>query len=157
MATDVSLEKAQALHNEAVDANRREGVVEYRVGEELSERVYEVEEGLKYVPGPGNAQIRLGPGNRFRPTEAQVRSGSLKGKARELTQSEYAGLGATKIQARVGVDIGLRTLPITGHVLKLALEAKLTEDDFAGLEPAGPGGNYTKAQVEELIAKKRAN
>lgn len=153
----MTLQEAQVSHERKVDTNRRKGVVEYKNGEKLSDRVFEVTEGLKYLPG-GKV---IGPGNRFHPTERQVQAlgrgkGGLAGKARELTQSEYDSIGRSERKPMsTGADIGVRSLPMAEGVLRLALEAGLTESDFESLEP-GHKGQFTRAQVEELIEVKQA-
>jgi hypothetical protein len=51
----------------------------------------------------------------------------------------------------------LKSLPtLTGRVLAFAVENDLTLADFEGTTPSGAGGNYTKADVEAIIAN-RAN
>lgn len=145
--TPLTLEQAQAKDADERDHNRRLGVVEYTSGEKQSDAVYEVTDGLKYLPG-GKV---LGPGNRFHPTVRQVRQGSLRGKARELTQSEYGSVRTSRKRASVnGADVGLRALPMADTTLDLALRADLTEEDFAGVEP-GFEGRYTRSQVQEII------
>lgn len=148
----LTLEQAKATDFEQRDGNRRSGVVEYESGEKQSDRVYEVTDGLKYLPG-GKV---LGPGNRFHPTERQIRNGSLKGKARELAQSEYASVSRKERRpVSSGADIGIRALPMAEGTLALALEAGLREEDFAGLEP-GYEDRYTRSQVEEIIEARDA-
>jgi hypothetical protein len=143
----LTLEQAQATDFEQRDGNRRVGVVEYESGEKQSDRVFEVTDGLKYLPG-GKV---LGPGNRFHPTVRQVESGSLRGKARELSQSEYGSVSREDRKARSrGADIGIRALPMAETTMKLALGAQLTESDFEGVEP-GYEGRYTRSQVQEII------
>lgn len=141
----------------AVDTNRRLGVVEYTSGEKQSEQVYEVIEGYKHLPGG----IRLGPGNRFHPTERQVRQtlegrGGLVGKARELTQSEYGSVSREERKpVSSGADIGIRALPMAETTLALALKEGLTESDFKGIEP-GYEDRFTRSQVEEIIEARDA-
>lgn len=148
----MTLDQAKAKRDEQIDQNRSLGVVEYKSGEAQSDKVFEVTEGLKYLPG-GKV---LGPGQRFRPTERQIANGSLRGKARELTGTEYAAIRRDERRpVSAGADIGLRALPMTNHALKLALDSGLTEADFEGVQPAGHDDQYTKAQVEEIIANRR--
>lgn len=147
-----TLEQARDTRREQVDGNRRLGVVEYESGEKQSDRVFEVTDGLKYLPG-GKV---LGPGNRFHPTERQVEQGSLRGKARELTQSEYGSVSREdRKPVSNGADIGIRALPMADTTLKLALRAELSEEDFEGIEP-GYEGRYTRSQVEEIIEARDA-
>lgn len=158
MSPATTLEQVQAKHDKAVEVNRDLNVVQYKSGEKQSERVYEVTDGVKYLPG-GKGK-RLGPGQRFHPTERQVRDGSLRGKARELSATELRGLGkpsrASGKTAVEGSDIGVRALPISSKLATYALENGLTEEDFAGVEPAGESGKFTRGQVDELIAAKSA-
>jgi hypothetical protein len=145
--TPMTLEQATAARGEAIEGNRELAVAEYKSGEKQADVVYEVIEGYKHLPGG----IRLGPGQRFRPTERQIANGSLKGKARELTRSEYGSVGRSERRAVAhGADIGIRALPMAEGTLKFALEAGLRETDFDGVEP-GFEGRYTKAQVAEII------
>jgi hypothetical protein len=147
-----ALRRAEHQHHEATESNRALGVIGYKSGEKQSEQVWEVAEGLKYLPG-GKV---LGPGHRFHPTERQVRQtakgkGGLTGKARELSRDEYASIRRDdrKPMSR-GADIGIRALPMAEGTLKFALEAGLSETDFVGIEP-GFEGRFTKAQVAEII------
>jgi hypothetical protein len=158
----MTLKEAQEQHRKDIEANQGLGVVEYDSTEPLSDRVFEVVEGKKFLPGKGAERVVIGPGNRFHPTEREIKQfrgkpgrHSLEGKARELTGTEYTGLKASPLKV-AGADIGIRALPITGHVLKLALDHNVTEGELRAIAPAGPGGNYTKAQVEEIVSK-RAN
>ena len=152
----LTLEQAQAKHAEQVDQNRALGVIDYDAKQPLSDRVFEVTDGYKYLPsGDPKKPIRLGPGQRFRPTVQQVENGSLRGKAREISATEYAGIHRHERKPMsTGADIGLRGLPMTSHALRLALDEGLTEADFAGVEPE-PNG-YTKGQVEEILARRAA-
>lgn len=152
----VTLKELQQKHEQDVETNRSTGIVEYESSEPVSDRVFEVTEGLKVLPGGKT----IAPGARFHPTEREItpfrnKGGrhSLDGKARELTATEYAGLKASSTRV-AGSDIGIRALPITGHVLRYALDNNVTEDELRAVEPAGAGGNYTKAQVEEIVAKR---
>lgn len=158
-----TLEKLQDQHVKDMDINRALGVVEYKSGEKQSDRVYEVVEGCKGLPGG----IRIGPGARFHPTEAQVKNGSLRGKARELTATEY---GSVRRHERPpvsnGADFGemaegaeaervakLSDLPMADTTLKAAIDGGLTVLDFQGIEP-GFEDRYTGSQVRELVAGK---
>jgi len=141
-----TLAQAKKEHSNAVEANRDLGVVQYKSRQEQSDAVYEVVEGCKRLPGG----LVLGPGQRFHPTVKQIKDGSLRGKARELSASELRGMRHTSTTF-AGADIGLRTIPMAESTLKLALGAGLSEDDFAGIEP-GAEGRYTRAQVREIIA-----
>lgn len=143
-----TLEQAKAQHHAAVEENRDLGVVGYDTKEKQADVVYEVENGYHHAGGK-----RLGPGQRFRPTVRQVESGSLRGKARELTRSEGRDLKRPKPARAPGADIGLRALPMAEGTLKLALEAELTEADFEGIEP-GFEGRYTRSQIEQIIEAK---
>jgi hypothetical protein len=154
-----SLKQKQDRRAIEIDQNRAIGVIDYKSNETQSREVWEVTDGLKYLPAKerGGKQQVLGPGNRFHPTTAQVEQtrrgkGGLLGKARELTATEMGAFGRRAVSA--GADIGLRSLPMTQHALSLALEFGLTEDDFRGIEP--DGDRITKAQVEELIAFRQA-
>jgi hypothetical protein len=142
-----SLKAQQAKRIDQIDLNRQLGVTDYRSGEKQSDRVYEVREGYKHLPGG----IRLGPGQRFRPTERQIANGSLRGKASELTRSEYESVRRTDRRPMSnGADIGIRALPMAEGTLRFALEAGLRAEDFEGIEPAF-NGQYTKAQVAEIL------
>lgn len=142
-----TLEQARQDRHEAIEANRALGVTEYKSGEKQSGEVYEVVEGYKHLPGG----IRLGPGQRFHPTERQVRTGSLKGKARELSRSEYESVKRSERRVvSTGADVGIRALPMADTTLDLALREGLTEEDFEGVEP-GFEGRYTRSQVTEII------
>jgi hypothetical protein len=149
-----TLEQAERVHRDAVLANQQLPIVEYNSNEKQSDQVHEVTEGFKHLPGPDGTIKTLGPGNRFHPTERQILTGALEGKTRELTRSEYKELKSGKTISMAGSDIGVRALPMSSALQKLALEKGLREEDFAGVEPAGAGGQYTKAQVEELAAAK---
>ena len=145
-----TLEQAQKEHSKAVEYNRDLGIVEYKSRQkQAKDVVYEVVEGCKRLPG-GHV---LPPGARFHPTEKQVRDGSLRGKARELTASEYRGLKVER-QSFAGADIGVRSIPMTESALRAALAAGLTEEDFDGLEGDGAEGRFTKPQVDALIEAK---
>jgi hypothetical protein len=141
-----TMQEIQKQHHEAVDHNRALGVTEYKSGEKQVDAVYEVTDGYKHLPGG----IRLGPGGRFRPTERQVKNGALRNKARELSGSEYRDIRASGSSV-AGADIGLRALPMAEGTVEIALEAGLTEGDFAGIEPEGANSRYTRAQVERMI------
>lgn len=146
MAETVTLAEAQAKHRTQVDDNRMQGIADTNNGETPSDKVYEVTDGLKYLPG-GRV---LGPGNRFRPTEEQIARGGLKGKARELSRSEYQGIGH-RVYGN-GADIGLRQYEMAESTLQYALEHGLTEADFDGVEPEGANGRYLREQVEAMVA-----
>jgi hypothetical protein len=155
----VAHEQAKIQHAEAVEANRALGVIEYKSGERQSDEVWEVTDGLKYLPGEERKSQVLAPGMRFRPTVEQVRQtragrGGLRGKARELTTSEYASLrrdGRTVMAT--GADIGLRGLSMEKDALALALEHHLSEADFDAVKP-GRFGRYTIEQVESMVAER---
>jgi hypothetical protein len=54
-------------------------------------------------------------------------------------------------------DVGLRNVPhLSGRVLAFALQQGLAPQDFDGVQPAGPGGGYTKTQVEQIVASRSA-
>jgi hypothetical protein len=157
----MTLEQAQAQHAREVDANRREGVIEWRNGEKQSDRVFEVVEGKAHLTDPGDPKKRIviGEGHRIHPTEAQLkqiqnRKGGLYGKVRELTGTEYDALGRRAFAP--GADIGLRQFKMADGTLKYAREVGLTEDDFAGVEPEGSAGYFTRSQVE-AIAESRTS
>ena len=150
MEQKLTLAQAKQQQHEAIEANRDLGVISYRTKAKQSDRIYEVVEGKHHAGGRV-----LGPGQRFHPTEEQIETGSLEGKARELTNSEYRD-ARRDVRGFAGADIGLRALPMAEQALKLAFEAQLTEEDFANVQPAGRDGRYTKAQVEELAAARRA-
>lgn len=124
-----------------------------------ADAVYEVVEGFHHVPAvEGNGVVRLGPGDRFRPTEAQHAGRTLRGKARELSATEYAGISRSADPQRAirstGADIGLRALPMTKAALRTALDAGLTEDDVLATDPTGSDDTYIKADVEAIIEAK---
>jgi hypothetical protein len=142
------------------ESNRAMGVVEYDAkGQRVSSQIHEVVNGRHHLP---DGQT-LYPGMRFRPLERQVqargpkRRTSLNGKSRELTPTELGGLThmqrPLEDQRFAGADIGLRALPMAEGTLRRALEAKLDESDFEGVEPAYEG-QYTRSQVEQIIAAK---
>lgn len=148
-----SLQEQQAKRLDQIDQNRELGVVDYRSGEKQSDQVYEVTEGYKYLPGG----IRLGPGQRFRPTERQIANGSLRGKARELTRSEASALHRTERRpVSSGADIGLRQFEMADGTLQYARDHGLTESDFRASEPEGANDRYTRAQVEAMVEAKVA-
>jgi hypothetical protein len=99
MAATITMEQATELRREQIESNRDLPVTEYKNREKQADAVYEVIDGYKYLPGKDGKQQVLGPGMRFHPTEKQVADGSLKGKARELTRSEYAGMKGGKVFA----------------------------------------------------------
>jgi len=143
-----TLEQAQADRLKAIESHRALGVVEYKSGEEQSDKIFEVVEGFKHLPGG----IRLGPGDRFHPTVNQVRTGALKGKARELTRDEHRSMTGKVFS---GADVGIRSLPMAKTTMEMALKADLRESDFEGIEP-GFEGRYTRSQVQEIIDTKNA-
>lgn len=156
-----TIEQKQRERAEQMEANRALGVIPWSSPEPQSEKVYEVVEGYHHVPGgkhPRNVR-KLGPGMRFHPTENQVAKGSLRGKARELTASELAGIGRSADPSRkirsTGADIGIRDssrFPLTPGALKLALDQKVTEEELAGVEGEGSEGTILKAQVAAIVA-----
>lgn len=151
---EATLQEKQAQRREEIDLNRELGVVDYKSGEKQSDRVYEVTEGYKYLPGG----IRLGPGQRFRPTERQIANGSLKGKARELTRTETSALHRTERRpVSTGADIGLRQFEMADSTLAYARDHGLTESDFRATEPEGANGRYTRVQVEAMVEAKSAD
>jgi hypothetical protein len=146
----MTLEQATVARGEAIESNRDLAVAEYKSGEKQADAVYEVIEGYKHLPGG----IRLGPGQRFRPTERQIANGSLRGKARELTRSEYGSVRSEK-RRTVGRgadfrEMGLAGLDMAEGTRKFAYDAGLSAEDFEGVEPAF-NGQYTKAQVAEIL------
>lgn len=149
-----TLQEQQATRADQIDLNRELGVVDYRSGEKQSDQVYEVIEGYKHLPGG----IRLGPGQRFRPTERQVANGSLRGKARELSRSEYRNIQRDERRpVSTGADfreMGLRSIEMADGTRAAAYDGGLGAEDFEGIEP-GFEGRYTRAQVEELIEAKQ--
>lgn len=161
MAT-VTLEQKRSEHHRAVEQNRESGVVQYKTSEKLSDAVYEVTEGYKYLPGGA----RLGPGQRFRPTVRQVEKGALRNKARELSATEYRGLtkpgkvfaGAdfAEMEARAASN-QLPLVDWSGVIMadstrEAAQAAGLVPEDFEGVEPEGAAGRFTRAQVDAMIA-----
>ena len=161
-----TLEQLKREHETAVSANEALGIVTYETpGQPQSDQIWQVTEGLKYLPG-GKA---LGPGHRFHPTEAQVANGSLRNKARELTGTEYAGVRSGRLFS--GVDFKameaaakpagpaahpLANILFTEAAGKMAADMGLVAADFAGIEPDGAEGKYTKPQVEAIIEAKTA-
>jgi len=143
-----TLEQAQAQRIQDVESNRGVGVIPYKSGEEQSDRIFEVVEGYKHLPGG----IRLGPGQRFHPTVKQVRTGALRGKARELTRDEHRSMTGKVFS---GADIGIRALPMADTTREMALKAGLRESDFEGIEP-GFEGRFTRSQVQRIIDGKDA-
>jgi len=148
-----TLQEKQARRLDEIDLNRELGVVDYKSGEKQADVVYEVEEGYKHLPGG----IRLGPGQRFRPTERQVANGSLRGKARELSRTEYSAIHRDERAPVVsGADIGLRRFEMADSTRDYAHDSGLTEADFQGVEPEGANARYTRAQVEAMVEAKTA-
>lgn len=145
MAETLTIEEARAQHARQMDNNRMRGIADTNNGERPSDRVFEVTEGLKYLPG-GRV---LGPGHRFRPSEEQIERGALKGKARELSRSEYEAIGR-RVHAN-GADIGLRRFEMAESTLQYALEHGLTEADFEAVEPGGANSRYLREQVEAMV------
>lgn len=152
-----SLQEAQNKHYQATESNRDLGVIEYKSGEKQSDQVWEVTDGLKYLPG-GKV---LGPGMRFHPTERQVRQtasgkGGLTGKARELTNSEKRDLKHAR-KSFAGADFGemgrnaLYALEMADSTVEYAIESGLTAADFDGVEPDGANSRYTRSQVEAMV------
>lgn len=149
------LAELQKTHDAGVADNQNIGVVSWKNGEKQSDRVFEVVEGTKYLPDGEGGQKRLGPGQRFHPTENQVKNGSLKNKARELSATEMRGIRASGV-SQPGADIGVRAVKgLSQNLAKIAVDSGLTEQDFDGLAPAGPGGQITRAQVDSLIERKK--
>lgn len=145
---EATLAEKQEQRREEIDLNREIGVVDYKSGDKKSDRVYEVVEGYKHLPGG----VRLGPGQRFRPTERQVANGSLKGKARELTRTEYDAVHRSERKAvSRGAEIGLRQFKMADGTRQFASDHGLTEDDFHGTEPEGANDQFTRAQVEAMV------
>lgn len=162
----LTLEEAQAKRVSDMEANRALGVVPYDSAIPQSEKVFEVVEGYHYLPGGKNPKNRrrLAPGMRFHPTVDQVEKGSLRGKARELTASELGGLRRSADPSRKirspGADIGIRNserFPLTPAALKLALDAKVSEEELAGVEGEGAEGTILKHQIEDLVAARNAD
>lgn len=148
----VSMDEAQKLHDSAVAANQRLPVKEYKSGEKQSDKIFEVTEGMKVLPGG----VVLGPGERFHPTERQVANGSLKNKAQELSRDQYRSLGTTERKS-FGVDVDLLgKVPMAPSVRELAVESGLKTEDFAELKPEGRDETYTRKQVEALIEERAA-
>ena len=152
MAT-MTLKEAQVKRELDIDGNRAQGVVDYSTGDALSDRVFEVVEGRKFMSNGKGGQHSLGPGHRFRPTVRQVEQtergkGGLVGKARELSGTEMDALGR-RPRSR-GADIGLRQFKMAPSTLQYAIENGLTEDEFRATEPEGSDGRYTLAQAEAM-------
>ncbi len=146
----MTMEDAKVHQTNATEANRKLGIVEYKSGEPQSEKVFEVTEGLKHLPGG----LVLGPGERFHPTERQVANGSLKNKAQELSRDQYTALGSGGRKSfGVNVDL-LGKVPMAPTVREAAVAAGLVTEDFVGVEPEGSEGQYTKKQVEALVVAK---
>lgn len=158
MPPTMTREQKQAKHAQTAEQNKQLGVVEYKSGQKQSDEIWVVTDGIKALPNHEKRQRphRLAEGNLFHPTESELQNGAraLKNKARPLFPSEYAGVRGSRTMS-TGADIGIRALEMTNHALKRALDAKLTEADFEGVVPAGADGQYTKAQVEEIIANRR--
>lgn len=157
MSQTLTLEQARKSRENAIEHNRDQGVIDYASKQPKADVVYEVTEGYKHLPSgrKGEKSIRLGPGNRFRPTLKQVQDGSLKNKARELSRSEYAGISRDdRRPVSTGAEIGLRTLNMEKDALKLGLDAGLEVADFEGVKGAGAFGRITLDQVQEVIGRK---
>jgi hypothetical protein len=153
MMATMTMEQAQDKRRKDIEGNRDLGVVPYRSGQKQSDAVYEVTEGYKHLPGG----IRLGPGQRFHPTEKQVASGSLRGKAVEISREAYRTVERQAERPTIaGADIGIRALPMAQSTATYAITEGLTEADFAGVEPEGANGRFLMAQVEAMVAAKRA-
>jgi hypothetical protein len=147
-----SMQELQSDHERKMEANRSLGVQEYKSGEKQSDQVWEVTAGRKYLPDGKGKQKVLGPGHLFHPTERQVETGVLEGKAREVPASVLRGLSASGDIRSTGADIGIRALPMAESTVRRALQAGMTEADFEGVEPEGQDGQYTFRQVEAMIA-----
>jgi hypothetical protein len=147
-----SMQELQSEHDRKVEANRALGIQEYKNGQKQSDEVWEVTAGRKYLPdGKGKPKV-LGPGHLFRPTERQLETGALRGKAREVPASVRRGLPASGDIRSTGADIGIRALNMAESTIKRALQAGMAEADFEGVEPEGQDGQYTFRQVEAMIA-----
>lgn len=167
MATG-TIEQLNQEHRAAEEANRDLGVIDYRTSEPLSDAVYEVTDGFKHLPGG----LRLGPGQRFRPTARQVETNALRGKARELTPSQmrslrpgrkvFAGADFGEMERKAATANGKASgaapsddpwgsLPMADETRAFAQEAGLTPADFEGIVPEGARKNYTKTQVRAMI------
>lgn len=154
MPRTMTLEEKRVERQLAIEGNRALGVQEWENGEKQSDRIFEVEEGYHRVPvAPGSKDFKtLGPGHRFHPTEEQAELNKLRGKARELTETELRGIHRTdRKPVSPGADIGLRALPMAEGTVRLALDQGLTEADFNGVAPEGRDGQYTRSQVEAII------
>lgn len=176
-----TIEQLQQAHDAGTDMNRDEGVVQYKTSERLSDEVYEVQEGKHHLPGG----TTIGPGHRFHPTERQVKSGSLRGKARPLSAREmrevkstrplFAGAdfdemerNAREAEAReqqqklqdaavaAAESDAFAALPMADGTRALASAAGLVAADFDDVLPTGQDGQYTRRQIEEMIAAKKA-
>lgn len=89
----------------------------------------------------------LGPGETFQPTNRQVASGSLRGKAERVKAHESI--------RSTGADIGLRSLKWGSEAaLRKALREGLSEDDFQGREPSGATG-YVTADVNAVLEERK--
>lgn len=152
MAATMTISEASAARRKAVEANRRTGVTEYKSGQKQSERVFEVREGYKTLPGG----IRLGPGQRFHPTEKQVASGALRGKAEEITESDYSSLSRTgKVFAGADfTEMAINAVPMAESTRAYAIHSGLTAADFDGVEAEGANGRFTRTQVERMVDDK---
>lgn len=161
MTATMSIEQATKQREKDIEANRSLGVQEWSNNEPQSDRVFEVVEGYHHVPAHPGAEekLALGPGHRFRPTKQQVETGSLAGKARELTETEYRGIRRHErpplVQGADFREMELRSIPMADGVRQSAYDGGLSAEDFEGIEPASKG-QFTRAQVEDLIGKKGA-
>ncbi len=158
--SQATMEQLQQSHDRHTERNRQLPVQDYKSKSPQIDKVFEVTEGVKYVPGENGTQVALGPGRRFRPTEQAIRTGALRGKARELTASELNGVrgGKSFAGADIGVRADLATIPMADSTRERAVKCGLIAADFLGTEPNGADGVYTRAQIDDLsAAKQKAN
>lgn len=84
-------------------------------------------------------------GDTFTPTAKELAGGAADKFVRVATSEPFRG-----------ADIGIRALPMAEGTLKLALKAGLKGEDFEGVAPEGPDGQYTRKQVMAMIDARKA-
>lgn len=171
MANAKTLEELQHQHDSTIEQNRLRPVVDVPTkNQKKADVIMEITDGFKHIPEVGPDGLvrkihRLGPGQRFRPTESEVATRrtlsnpnipafGLRGKARELTASEMKTVNAgSRPTVAVLDDIGLRTLRFQADALKRAIDARLEVSDFDDITPER-GGWYKVNHVDEAIRRR---
>jgi hypothetical protein len=151
----LTLQQATAAHTAAVAKNRTDTVVQPHNGQQRTGRVFEIERGFVHLRDKAGKYRKLGPGHRFEATASQVRE-MANGRTPLTNKAVEVSASAGSVRPMVGgADIGLRALMPKG-LADLAIKAGLTEADFAGLDPEGREGMFSRAQVEAVLAEHEA-